>query len=67
MAYTPVYAEFGFLAGLDSTQVHGWRVFQAIIAATFTETRGRLLAALVSGLPQGLQEEFRGGVGDAGA
>jgi hypothetical protein len=34
-------------------------VFQAILTATDIETRGRLLAVLVSGLPQGLQEEFR--------
>ena len=60
MAETQVDAKFGFLAGLDSTQVYGWRVFQAILTATEIETRGRLLAVLVSGLPQGLLEEFRG-------
>lgn len=52
-------------AVIDCLQVYGWRVFQAILAATSIETRGRLLAALVSGLPQGLQEEFRGLVGEA--
>jgi len=46
-------------AVVDCFQVYGWRVFQAIVAATSVETRGRLLAALLSGLPQGLQEEFR--------
>jgi hypothetical protein len=53
-------------AVVDCIQVYGWRVFQAIIAATSLETRGRLLAALVSGLPQGLLEEFRGVVGAIG-
>jgi hypothetical protein len=54
-------------AVVDCIQVYGWRVFQAIITATSIETRGRLLAALVSGLPQGLQEEFRDVAGLAGA
>ncbi len=52
-------------AVVDCTQVYRWRVFQASLAATSIETRGRLLAALVSGLPQGLQEEFRGLKGEA--
>jgi len=47
-------------AVVDCIQVYGWRVFQVILTATSIETRGRLLAALVSGLPLGLQEEFRG-------
>jgi hypothetical protein len=46
-------------AVVDCIQGYGWRVFQAILTATDIETRGRLLAALVSGLPQGLREEFR--------
>jgi predicted XRE-type DNA-binding protein len=54
-------------AVVDCIQVYGWRVFQAILAATSIETRGRLLAVLVSGLPQGLQEEFRGVAGMAAA
>lgn len=40
-------------------QVYGWRIFQAILAATSSETRGRLLAALIGGLPPALMEEFR--------
>ena len=40
-------------------QAYGWRGFQAILAATEIETRGRLLAALLSGLPQELQSKFR--------
>ena len=47
-------------AVVDCIQAFGWRVFQAILTATSIETRGRLLAALVSGLPQGLLEVFRG-------
>ena len=51
-------------AVVDCIQVYGWQVFQAILTATSIETRGRLLAALVSGLPQGLQQEFRGMAGE---
>ena len=36
-------------AVVDCIQAYGWRVFQAILTATSIETRGRLLAALVSG------------------
>jgi hypothetical protein len=52
-------------AVVDCIQVYGWRVFQGILTATSIETRGRLLAALVSGLPEGLLEEFRGMAGEA--
>jgi hypothetical protein len=45
-------------------QVYEWGVFQASLAATSIETKRRLLAVLVSGLPQGLQEEFRGVAGE---
>ena len=44
---------------LTTLQAWGWRGFQAILAATEIETRGRLLAALLSGLPQELQSKFR--------
>ena len=44
---------------LTTLQAYGWRGFQAILAATSIETKGRLLAALLIGLPQELQSEFR--------
>ncbi len=44
---------------LGTIEAYGWRGFQAILAATEIETRGRLLAALLSGLPQDLQSQFR--------
>jgi hypothetical protein len=45
-------------AMFHTAQVYGWRVFEAILAATSPETRGRLLAALVSGLSPALRDEF---------
>jgi len=43
----------------DCVKAYGWRMFQIVLAATSYQTRGRLLAALLSGLPQELQDEFR--------
>jgi len=43
----------------DCVKAYGWRIFQIVLAATSYQTRGRLLAALLSGLPQELQDEFR--------
>ena len=46
------------LAMSATIEPYVWQVFQAILAATSIQTRGRLLAALLSGLPQGLQDEL---------
>lgn len=42
-----------------TVQDYGWKVFEAILAATSLKTRGRLLAVVISGLPPGLHQEFK--------
>jgi hypothetical protein len=51
---------------LITVQSYGWRVFEAILSAMDSETKGRLLAAMMAGLPDVLRKEFRAAVAAAG-
>lgn len=51
---------------LITVQSYGWRVFEAILSAIDSETKGRLLAAMMAGLPDALRKEFRAAVAAAG-
>ena len=51
---------------LITVQSYGWRVFEAILSVMDSETKGRLLAAMMAGLPDALRKEFRAAVAAAG-
>lgn len=61
--YLPLAAEDDPLAAVEAVfialKAYGAKVFESILAATSPETRSRLLAALICGLPPELIGEFR--------
>lgn len=61
--YLPLVAEEdppdAIEAMIATVKAYGWRVFEAILAATPIKTRAQLVAVLLSGLPADLQEELR--------
>ena len=61
--YLPLVAEEdppdAIEAMIATVRAYGWRVFEAILAATPIKTRAQLVAVLLNGLPTELQEELR--------
>ena len=46
-------------AMLTTGKAYGWKIFESILAVTSPQTRGKLVAALISGLPPDRRDELR--------